>query len=172
MSLLALVGQFVVTVVAAIFALNILAALCGGRRAPASSGHAGSLVKQPVGLVALQAAITGAPPRQVVLVDYFATWCGPCVAVAPFVEDLAARNPDVLVLKVQEDQSPDVIRASNIRAFPTFRFYVDNKCVGELLGADRAALTANVARLKAAAAAGEPLEEVKPSAGGGGCVVA
>ena len=140
-------------------------------RGPPPPPRDNSLIRQPIGLAAFEKELNTA--TGIVVADFFATWCGPCVAIAPFVEDLADKNSDVHFLKVQEDLSPDTISAQSIRAFPTFRFYYKAKCVGELVGADRAALAANVARLKAAAAAGEVLPEVQVSAGGGGgCAIA
>lgn len=132
-----------------------------------------SLIRAPIGVAAFEKELSAAPG--LVVVDFFATWCGPCVAIAPYVEELADKHTDVLFVKIQESLSPDVIAAQSIRAFPTFRFFCKGKCVGELVGADRASLASTVARLRAAAAAGEALPEVQTAAGGGagaGCVVA
>jgi thiol-disulfide isomerase/thioredoxin len=142
--------------------------------APAPKRSTPSRVAHPVGGAAYAAELRGAAADQLVLVDFYATWCGPCVAIAPFIEELADANPHVKVVKVQEDESRDVLAAEAIRAFPTFRFYVAGRCVGEVVGADRRRLADDVARLSAAAKRGESLPEVARPAGGagGGCSVA
>ena len=140
---------------------------------PPAPRPGGSVILHPVGAAAFAAAKAKAAPNALVVVDFFATWCGPCVAIAPFLEELAEKHSDVLFIKVQEDESRDVLAAEAITCFPTFRFYVAGKCVKQMLGANQAGLAAAVASLKAAAAAGEALPEVDVAAGGvaGGCAV-
>jgi thiol-disulfide isomerase/thioredoxin len=133
-----------------------------------------SKLRKPKGAAELAEAKASAGAERLVVVDFFATWCGPCVAIAPFLDELQDAHPDVLFLKVQEDESRDVILAEKIRAFPTFRFYLAGRCVKEMLGADRAGLKEAVETLKAVAARGEAgkLQEVggagSGSGGGGG----
>ena len=74
---------------------------------------------------------------QLVVVDFHATWCGPCKMIAPFVEDLSQRYPEVVFAKVDGDAVPDVIRAMGVRAFPTFKFFVGGQQVDEMKGADK-----------------------------------
>lgn len=73
-------------------------------------------------------------PGQVVLVDFFATWCGPCKAIAPKLETLE----NVLVLKVDVEGAgnQDLVTAFQIQAMPTFVWFKDGKIVGKLKGAD------------------------------------
>jgi thioredoxin 1 len=52
-----------------------------------------------------------------VLIDFHATWCGPCAAMEPVVEDVAE---DVDVLKVDVEEAPDVVREFGVRSVPTF----------------------------------------------------
>jgi thioredoxin 1 len=136
-----------------------------------------SKLRKPIGAASLAEAKASASATQLVVVDFYATWCGPCVAIAPFLDQLQEANPDVLFLKVQEDESRDVILAEKIRAFPTFRFYIAGRCVKEMLGANREGLKEAVETLKAAAARGEAgqLQEVGSAGagggGGGGCAV-
>ncbi|KAG5476937.1 hypothetical protein LSCM1_05270 [Leishmania martiniquensis] len=70
------------------------------------------------------------------VVDFFATWCGPCKAVAPLIENLASRKQHVNFAKVDVDRTPDVIREYPVRAMPTFYFFKKGKVVATFEGAD------------------------------------
>ena len=54
-----------------------------------------------------------------VLVDFFATWCGPCRMVAPVVEEIAAERPDYLVGKVNVDEEMELAMEFGIISIPT-----------------------------------------------------
>ena len=53
-----------------------------------------------------------------VVVDYFATWCGPCKIISPFVVALSGKYPNVLFLKVDVDKVPQVSEARNVKSKP------------------------------------------------------
>lgn len=79
-----------------------------------------------------------------VVVDYFATWCGPCRNIAPFVEELSRKYPHVKFLKVDSDKVQEVCSERRISSLPTFQFFVKGNQVDEIKGADPAALEAKV----------------------------
>ena len=54
-----------------------------------------------------------------VLVDFWASWCGPCQAMAPVLEDVASRRTDVLVAKVNVDAAQNLAAQLRIRSIPT-----------------------------------------------------
>ena len=54
-----------------------------------------------------------------VLVDFWATWCGPCRMLAPVIEDLAAEHPEIQFAKLDVDQVPDVAMRFGVSAIPT-----------------------------------------------------
>lgn len=75
-----------------------------------------------------------------VVQDWFATWCGPCRAIAPVVEAAAKAHPSVLFLKVDVDKADGAARDAGIRAMPTFRFLVNGKVLETFSGADQGRL--------------------------------
>ena len=79
-----------------------------------------------------------------VVVDYFATWCGPCRNIAPFVEELSRKYPQVKFLKVDSDKVQDVCSERRISSLPTFQFFVKGNQVDEIKGADPAKLEGKV----------------------------
>lgn len=91
-------------------------------------------VKQVSGEAGLARALTEAGGKLCV-VDFYADWCGPCKAVAPEIERMAAEYADVQFLKVNEKDSADAMMARQIRAFPTFHLYLKNARVADMTGA-------------------------------------
>ncbi|TFJ87588.1 hypothetical protein NSK_000939 [Nannochloropsis salina CCMP1776] len=73
--------------------------------------------------------------NKAVIVDFFATWCGPCKVIAPYFEELSTKFPDVVFIKVDVDENEEVAAFAGISAMPTFQVYKDGKKVGELMGA-------------------------------------
>ena len=69
-----------------------------------------------------------------VLVDFWAEWCGPCHAVAPVLEELADEQ-DVTVLKVNIDENPGLAARHGIRSIPTILFVKDGEVVDRIVGA-------------------------------------
>jgi thioredoxin 1 len=68
-----------------------------------------------------------------VLVDYFATWCGPCQKMKPIIEKLKAEGK-ITVLTLDADQSKALIQANNIDELPTFMFYKKGKMTNRAMG--------------------------------------
>ncbi|XP_073520922.1 thioredoxin-like [Phyllobates terribilis] len=81
-------------------------------------------------------AIIISAEKKLIVVDFTATWCGPCQKIAPFYESLASKYPAILLYKVDVDLAADIAAECGIRAMPTFQFYKDGKKVDELCGAD------------------------------------
>ena len=74
--------------------------------------------------------------EQLVLVDFWAEWCGPCKLIAPVLAELAAEHPDTLrVTKVNVDDSPDVARRFEIMSIPTLMVFKDGVAKKRLIGA-------------------------------------
>jgi len=73
---------------------------------------------------------------KLVMVDFWATWCGPCKIIAPVVEELAKEYEGrVNFVKVNTDENPDLASRYNIRGIPTLMFFKDGQIVDQLIGA-------------------------------------
>ena len=80
-----------------------------------------------------QSSVLDAPGK--VLVDFFATWCGPCRMLAPVIDEVAAENADVKVYKVDIDQSPDVAARYGVTSVPTLVVFKDGQVANRTVGA-------------------------------------
>lgn len=69
-----------------------------------------------------------------VLVDFFATWCGPCQMVGPIVEQIAAENPGLKVGKVNTDENTQVAIGMGITSIPALIVFRDGKELGRSIG--------------------------------------
>jgi thioredoxin 1 len=71
-----------------------------------------------------------------VLVDFWAVWCGPCQMVAPIVEELAKEyDGKIKVLKLNTDENPDIAGKYGIMSIPTLLFFKGGQPVEKVIGA-------------------------------------
>ena len=70
----------------------------------------------------------------VVVVDFFATWCGPCRMLAPILEDVSETRDDAKFLKVDVDENYDLAKSFGIMSVPTVLFFKDGILVDKSIG--------------------------------------
>lgn len=70
-----------------------------------------------------------------VLLDFWASWCGPCRMVVPIVEEIAEERPDIKVGKVNVDEQPELASQFNVMSIPTLVVMKNGKIVNQAVGA-------------------------------------
>ena len=70
-----------------------------------------------------------------VLLDFWASWCGPCRMVAPVLEEIAAERSDIKVGKINVDQEPELAAQFGVMSIPTLVVMKDGRIVNQAVGA-------------------------------------
>ena len=71
----------------------------------------------------------------VVLIDFWAEWCGPCKAIAPTIEELAKEyDGKAVIAKVDVDSNPELSKKFQIRSIPNLKIMKDGEVVDEIVG--------------------------------------
>ena len=117
------------------------------RRIPATSSRTtvsssvvsqlrGGAVHEPETLEDVEALLVQAGSQsQLVVLDFSATWCGPCKMIAPLFAELSEQYTNVVFLKIDVDDNPDTAAKYNVSAMPTFVFVKQGQVVDRLMGA-------------------------------------
>lgn len=100
---------------------------------PASGDDTTPTPSTPIEIDGLDPFRTLLDRHEVVLADFSATWCGPCRALEPIVERVAARAP-AAVATVDIDANPDLARQHSVRSVPTLLLFADGEPVERLVG--------------------------------------
>jgi len=70
----------------------------------------------------------------VAVLDFWAPWCAPCRALAPTLEALQAKNPNLVIGKVNVDENPGLAKAAGIRGIPALVLFKAGESAGTLTG--------------------------------------
>ncbi|MDE7413554.1 MAG: thioredoxin [Muribaculaceae bacterium] len=72
---------------------------------------------------------------KVVVIDFWATWCGPCLKLGPVVEELAEKYGDKAVIgKINIDEESEIVAENRIRSVPTVLFFKDGEVAARSVG--------------------------------------
>ena len=69
-----------------------------------------------------------------VIVDFFATWCGPCKALHPLLEKLEAEHPDFVFGQVDIDEEPELLQTYRSMSVPTVKLFAGGTAAGTAIG--------------------------------------
>ena len=70
-----------------------------------------------------------------VLLDFWATWCGPCRMVSPLVDEIAEENDDLFVGKINVDEQPELAAAFHVESIPLLAVMENGQLVNAAVGA-------------------------------------
>jgi len=101
---------------------------------------------------------------KLVVIDFTASWCGPCKMIAPYFSELADKYTDVVFLKIDVDECRDTAQQCGIKAMPTFQFYKNGSKVDEFSGASPDKLRETIEKHRGGSSSA-------PSSTGGGYVL-
>ena len=73
--------------------------------------------------------------EKTVLLDFYATWCGPCRMVSPIVDEIAEERADIMVGKVNVDDEPELAAAFGVTSIPMLAVMKNGEVVNQTVGA-------------------------------------
>ena len=70
-----------------------------------------------------------------VLLDFWASWCGPCRMLSPVIDEIAKKRPDIKVGKINVDEQPDLAAQFQVMSIPTLVVIQNGRVVNQSIGA-------------------------------------
>ncbi|KAG1347519.1 Thioredoxin H2-2 [Cocos nucifera] len=86
---------------------------------------------------------------KLMVIDFSASWCGPCRSIEPVFKDMAAKYTDVIFVKIDVDELSEVAQQWKVQAMPTFVLVKGGSEVGRVVGAKKDELNKKIEQLKA-----------------------
>lgn len=135
------------------------------RSSSAASGSASEKLLVPAGTIChlkngkqqFEDILKQCGTQRLVVVDWFAPWCGPCRVISPAFERLATRFSDVTFIKVDTEETPSnaqLAAEKHISAYPTFHFILNQTLQFSFSGANASAIESNIKKYRAMTSAG------------------
>ncbi|KAK2514927.1 thioredoxin [Columba guinea] len=84
---------------------------------------------------------------KLIVVDFSATWCGPCKMIKPFFHALCEKYDGVVFIEIDVDDAQDVASHCDVKCMPTFQFYKNGNKVQEFSGANKEKLEETIKSL-------------------------
>ena len=72
--------------------------------------------------------------NKLVIVDFFATWCGPCRLISPILEELEKENKNLTIVKIDVDKNESLARKHGVMSIPTLEIYKNSQLVDKVVG--------------------------------------
>ena len=85
--------------------------------------------------------------NKLVVVDFFATWCGPCRALSPYIDELSTNHHNILFAKANIEETPIMSNELNVKSLPCVIIFEDGKEINRVVGFNKQKLQAIIENL-------------------------
>lgn len=85
--------------------------------------------------------------NKLVVVDFFAMWCGPCCALSPYIDELATNHHNILFAKANIDETPIMANELNVKSLPCIIIFENGKEIHRVVGFNKPKLQAIIENL-------------------------
>ena len=85
--------------------------------------------------------------NKLVVVDFFATWCGPCRALSPYIDELATNHHHILFAKANIDETPVIANELDVKSLPCVVIFENGKEINRVVGFNKPKLQAIIENL-------------------------
>ena len=85
--------------------------------------------------------------NKLVVVDFFATWCGPCRALSPYIDELSANNHHILFAKANIEETPIIANELDVKSLPCIIIFENGKEIHRVVGLNKQKLQAIIENL-------------------------